>query len=118
MIWQTKTLAHALGDKGCGLTIDGFRGQQGMPTLQWICSVPTPGGTDKAAPELYTEVLDMLTQRGFVPLDTPDPHLKTGLSNAVSVESECPYSPSDCPGEHILITGVGHFDPTATGWHN
>lgn len=109
MIWQTKTLAHILGNMGCGVTIDGFRAPNEPPTLQWICSIPKSSMTETDESKIYANVMGALSERGFVPKDDQDTTAQLGLSNSFSVEGECPYSPSKCQGEHILMTGNGYF---------
>lgn len=105
-------LAQAWNGDACGVTIDIVGNEEADAELQWVLAIPVNGDT---APEVLTRVgalRNQLSVDGFVPVDS-DTGAPLRLPNSQAVESECPYRPEECLGQHVVASGRGRFVETS-----
>jgi len=92
----------------CGVTIDIVGNDATDAELQWVLAIPV---TSETAPDVLVRVgalRNQLSADGFYPVD-PEASALVRLPNSQAVESECPYRPDQCVGQHVVASGRGRL---------
>ena len=101
-------LTQAWNGNACGVTIDIVGNEETNAELQWVLAIPVTADTAREVLVRVGDLRNQLSRDGFLPSHS-DSQASFRLPNSQAVESECPYRPDECLGEHVVASGRGRF---------
>lgn len=100
-------LAQAWSGNACGVTIDIVGEAKQTAELQWVIAIPVAHHSPEDVMAGVNDLRAELQAEGFTPIDQEFKGSSSGLPNELALESECPYRPAECVGQHVVASGRG-----------
>lgn len=94
-------------EHACGLTIDFVGDASSNPQLQWALAVPLENHSVSLSSNFLDRLRTDLSELGLQSVDDSNHDGTARLPNQFSFETECPYRPKSCCGDHLVAAGRG-----------